>query len=462
MRICGGYERYPVFINRTSAGMAKRIALEEVKPDFSSSEPVPWSSVLDTSHNRRSKGLQLDQLSIFESPTPQAVSEVRFVAWFWDHYAPSTSESLQEKPAWLYQAININKPTLLLRNILLALSVTSYGRAHNDVAVAREGRRLYSKGIGSLQKALNHPQLMWHDETLVAVRAMILYELFDSTTEDTTPWHNHLEGVSHLLQVRGPQRHRNSLSRAVYEDLRYVLMIQSLMRRKMSPFGTTQWMQEPWVNDEKDFEQEIFDTGFRIAFLFDSGTSLKVLQDNKAILEGIIKILNESNDLNCRFAVLRVRLLEDQLSIREPNIDMMVLLLTIWALQLALAFMVGPLVCKLRRLGNVVPSPRTEHVQMLCSEAEGYSSITRRLDISHKIVQTAARCLDQGMGLFVANKAIFPLNVALEQLRGTDWGARCRMLLLQLTDQRGLRFAREVEQGKYPSQLNIAETAREA
>lgn len=458
--MCGGYERYPVFINRTAAGIVKRNALEEVKPDVSPWNYIPWTSAMDNSHKQGLKDLQLSQLSILENPTPQAVSEVRFIAWFWNNYASSAVGSLQRKPAWLYQAITINKPTLLLRDVLLALSVTSYGKAHKDVAAARGGRRLYSKGIDSLQKALSHSQLMWHDETLVAVRVMILYELFESTTEDTAPWHTHLEGVSHLLQARGPQRHRGSLSRAVYEDLRYVLLIQSLMRRKKSPFGTTQWL-EHWVNQEKNLEQEIIDIGFRIAFLFDSCKSLKMSQDNGARFEVIMKILTDSNGLNSRFAVLRVRLLEDQVSMREANVDIMVLLLTTWALQLTLTFMVGPLVCPLRQIGNTVPLSQTNHVQMLCSEAEGYSSMTKRLELAQKIVQTTGQCLAQGMGLFVANKAIFPLNAALEQLRSTDWEARCRALLLQMTGQRGLRFAREIEQGKSQIRLHAAEMPRE-
>lgn len=142
------------------------------------------------------------------------------VGWFWTEHA-SGHES------WLRHAIDIPLPTPALQKSLLALSITRFGRVNQNHDMVLHGQRVYSECLVLVQKALYNPDLMYHDETLASIRAMALYELFEATSNNPAAWQNHLSGISHLIELRGPSRSRSPLARAVLTDVRYALVSSS-------------------------------------------------------------------------------------------------------------------------------------------------------------------------------------------------------------------------------------------
>lgn len=146
-----------------------------------------------------------------------AAWESNITCWFWRSYTLG-------KESWLGYALEIASPTVTLRKALLALSLTRFGRLHANPNAIIQGHAVYSQALIHLQSALYDSQLAWNDETLVSVRALVLYEVFETTSDDPSAWQNHLTGMTRLMELRGPHKHRSPMARAVFEDVRYALV----------------------------------------------------------------------------------------------------------------------------------------------------------------------------------------------------------------------------------------------
>lgn len=114
--------------------------------------------------------------SVLSSP---GTAKARFVSWFWDSYSFSTVTITPRKsnPAWLYEVISIPFQKPVLQQALIALSVTSFGRSANDAALTKEGQQMYGRALYTLQNVLDDTALALQDETLAAVRTLVLYEV---------------------------------------------------------------------------------------------------------------------------------------------------------------------------------------------------------------------------------------------------------------------------------------------
>lgn len=133
-------------------------------------------------------------------------------------------QSTSASQNWLRLAAEIESPSAALAKSLLALSTIRFGRFTDNHDAVLQGQRCYSEGLTLVQRALYGDALMWHDETLAAIRAMSLYELFESTSGDPTSWQTHLAGITRLIELRGLDRHGSRISRAILIDVRYAVV----------------------------------------------------------------------------------------------------------------------------------------------------------------------------------------------------------------------------------------------
>ena len=167
-----------MFINRTPGGVEKQTRLAEAKarplaeghPCHSGSHPVVGGAANALRLARPSP------TSILSSPE---IAKARVVSWFWESYSFSTASSISREsdPAWLYEVISIPFQTPVLQQALIALSVTRFGRSNHDAAFVKEGQQMYGRALNTLQNALVDNILVLQDETLAAVRTLVLYEV---------------------------------------------------------------------------------------------------------------------------------------------------------------------------------------------------------------------------------------------------------------------------------------------
>ena len=202
-------------------------------------QPISRSSkhILHREFTRR----QNATMSIMPLPPSNAnVFEAQLISAFWEYYIPSSSSTQAGSPCdWLQQSICLPNPPTALRLALKAVAMTRLGWFHKDDAFVRGGRVIYGNALRELQKALYDERLMWRDETMATCNVLALYEvknlllifsivlirfvqLSESTTASITGYTSHVEGLTHLIIMRGSDKYRrcSPLARAMFEETR--------------------------------------------------------------------------------------------------------------------------------------------------------------------------------------------------------------------------------------------------
>ena len=168
-------------MNKTVSGTIQRVFLEETKTKLSDTETAPHHDHTVPSDNNAS-GTDAHAFLIplvISAPSNHNMWEMQVMAWFWESYAPATRSSNLDADVthWIQYALAIPLPTPPLKQALIALSTTRYGRVSGNPDAVTKGQHMYGKALALLQQALYDEQLMGHDETLASVRAMVLYEV---------------------------------------------------------------------------------------------------------------------------------------------------------------------------------------------------------------------------------------------------------------------------------------------
>ena len=201
------------------------------------SASTSWNGVLLRDLVRRQN---VTTTSIPLHPSNIGVFEVQFLSSFWEYYVPSRSSAQNDSPCyWLQQTICLADPPLALRLSLVALAMTRIGWLHGDDATIRKGRAIYGHALRELQKALSNERSRRQDETMATCVVMALYEVSrffliavavltrimqfsESTSTSCTGYISHVEGLTHLLTMRGSDRYgyRSPLARSMLEETR--------------------------------------------------------------------------------------------------------------------------------------------------------------------------------------------------------------------------------------------------
>lgn len=361
-RTCEGYERYPVFLNRTAQGYQKRARLEEVKP----------------------------------APSSRVVEEDRAIAWFWDEYAPPLpiEQAKSGYASWLYYTMSKSVPSPVLRRALVALSLTRLGRVNDDDRIVAEGRVVYAYAVASLRKALNDKWM--DDDVLVTVRAMVLYENMESTSEDSSAWYMHLAGLSDLLLARGSHRHRTGLGKIVFEDVRYSLMLKAVMTQESSVFGSTEWKTEPW-EEKKSTEQVLLDHGFDIAANLERAERLREALPSKDSLEHALEVVDDCGRVFDKLDALREARFLVEPADQWEAIEWRLLKSTLWAFQLSLIELMKPI---------------SESIK-----AQVSARYTSGSELAQKLKNLVRVCMTSSAGRHRRNRALMPVYVLLFYFR---------------------------------------------
>lgn len=126
---------------------------------------------------------------------------------------------VDEKP-WLLLLPDLPVPTAALETSTLAIATAKLGRLNHDEVLVKESLRLYTKGLRELQLALWNPELMHKDETLAACMVLGMYELVECPAGDKTGYISHYNGCDRLVELRGPDAHREGLGHQLFLTFR--------------------------------------------------------------------------------------------------------------------------------------------------------------------------------------------------------------------------------------------------
>lgn len=483
-RICEGYSRYPVFLNRTRQGLAKRGPFEEAKRP---QETVTWLASSTVSFaapkTEQQSKIPCNQKTIIDGmplqPSNAAASEAQLISTFWEHYIPQQSVQTGCQCPWLQQALGLSDPSPALRLSLKALAMARLGWIHRDDTLVLNGRAFYGQALHEIQKDLYDERTMWQDETLATGNLLALYEFLEPTNNSISGWNSHTNGATRLMLIRGPDRHRSSFGRALLEGIRLSAMIQALQDRKASPLGHHEWCTQPSVQrqtkqySKSDSSQRLYDHGFALAALFEEVDKANLLSP-EIDLSLLTKYLRRCSALDATFNLWyhsltrhsstplywltplndgihhTVAALSNMRPFSFPDLRVASTITTFWGCKLALSNTIAIICASILSL-NACNRRRDDPRSFAALEQTARQMLIQhgdsgRLENATNIIRSMPYCLHDSMGVLGPQKSLFALRAALLSLRRTpgeelDW---CLGMYRELVERKGLGYAREV------------------
>ena len=180
-RICEGYARYPVFLNRGLEGPEKRFGLEEAKASRYSEHGTPESSrqqsAINPGVNAADSPRAIDDRMLAQ-PSHANVFNQQVISSFWEKYVPFSARAQNGTPcAWFQQVISLPNPGEALSCSLKAFAMTRLGWIHGDKSLALQGNTFYSRALQVLRKALLSENMIYEDQIFAAGYVLSVYEV---------------------------------------------------------------------------------------------------------------------------------------------------------------------------------------------------------------------------------------------------------------------------------------------
>ena len=300
--------------------------------------------------------------------SPRAES-ARLISWFCDAHSRSRppQHALQARDHWLNLAGAIQAPRPALEAALLAVAFVKWSTVQRDLGLRHYGRKHYLQSLSLTQTALSRQADAISDDILATTCVMVFYELTDSTSQRSDSWLEHVSGLGKLICLRGPESFSRPLSRAIFEQMRLIFMLQHLMKRTSCIFGRSDWLELPWRGVTKAMEQQVFDQGLRLTTLLERSDSTSTGEclplDIESLFQSCIDVYDilslMDTQLDCDTCTVDTHVSMDSSS-RVMDPEALLLSITVVGIQLGAAMSAHELLCAVERFtaqsDSLVPS----------------------------------------------------------------------------------------------------------
>ena len=165
-----GYERFPVFVNRTVKGLQSRHPLEEAKESGQSEDA--------TAETVEEQQLHQEPAQIHLSSLPYRPYDV--IQWFHHSFVVCRVDFLASHFMTPILLQPFHGPVLSLA--LVSVSVTRFGNVANNPGATQYGHSQYTRCLKLLQSTLDSPKLTQEDATLGCAAVLGLFEVSVSLT----------------------------------------------------------------------------------------------------------------------------------------------------------------------------------------------------------------------------------------------------------------------------------------
>ena len=230
-RVCEGYAKGPVFLNRTAKGLMKRGRLEEALPHRG-------STVAESSQASASAQLAAHRLPAQVGTV--AVHDARLEGSFLERHLPSEGPRQSSDPIPYLRGIMMSASRgRALEPALRALWMTRMARMTKNRDLLMRGRQHYGVSLRQLQGCLSDVELAIGEETLATAQILSLYEvryskwcsskraqsktrkLYESTGSSVGAHDSHIAGLVRIFQWRGRASVRSNLSQLILQIVRW-------------------------------------------------------------------------------------------------------------------------------------------------------------------------------------------------------------------------------------------------
>ncbi|KAI9367660.1 hypothetical protein BJX61DRAFT_537879 [Aspergillus egyptiacus] len=109
-----------------------------------------------------------------------------------------------------------------------SLATLHVGRTHQDPDKVISSRHMYSRALNYLSTLITHPRYARAAETLATAILLNIYEMQDGLSP--LSWLTHAQGLSTLIQLRGPEAHRTGFGTTLLKSCRSILVSEAFVR----------------------------------------------------------------------------------------------------------------------------------------------------------------------------------------------------------------------------------------
>lgn len=131
----------------------------------------------------------------------------------------------------------------LLRQSMLSLSVTFFGKQHRQNQITRRGYALYGDVLRQLNRHLTLPELQTTDETILTALTCMLLEIFLPTGPKN--FFKHHRGLEAIMAMRGPPTNTTGDTATIFRGLRILSIIGALAESRPSIYARDEWKYAP-------------------------------------------------------------------------------------------------------------------------------------------------------------------------------------------------------------------------
>ena len=443
-KLCEGYERFATFVNRTPSGLERRERLEEA---------------IRSTQGQSSRAVLLPQASQHELPFPQWPTSTDFSLEYEDPRWPDQwlmdkfMEVYKPKDSWnqtgcillwLKEAIALSNPPPLLHHALRALAANQVARIVNDDELANQGLAHCGEALALLGKQLQSDDANYDDETMAAIRLLMIFELFESTSASVVAWGSHQLGLARMCTLRGPENFESPFAKNLLLDIKNVNMIFCTQYSLPTVFGNPRWHQIGDPTGIHDLEHRAYDIAFRMSTILqrEKQASTQVnatvddLVDLVERLNGMVEALEELLELVIEFRP------PEMAASSNPfwNLDSANLVANILTLNINASFRIHDLLFRLQGQEGLTQDSN----EQLTRFREFYST-DRAEKMVQGVIETTSFMIGDEMGLYGGQRSLYPVRMTLCKLPD-NFAGRDQVLYLygELIKRKGIRHAQDL------------------
>lgn len=131
----------------------------------------------------------------------------------------------------------------LLRQSMLSLAVTFFGKQHRQNQITRRGYTLYGDVLRQLNRHLAIPKYQTTDETILTALTCMLLEIFLPTGPKN--FFKHHRGLEAIMAMRGPPKYTSGDTATIFRGLRVLSIIGALAESRPSIYARDEWKTAP-------------------------------------------------------------------------------------------------------------------------------------------------------------------------------------------------------------------------
>ncbi|KPI34568.1 uncharacterized protein AB675_11207 [Cyphellophora attinorum] len=215
-----------------------------------------------------------------ESVDPIGLTGSRSLASFPFRQDPDKTTPPGETVSWIQAVASWRGKYASLNLAMSALSMICLSRTGGDERHQSEGAIKYGQVLRDLQDTLAIDSLALEEQTLASCMTLTIFEVMAPSGGDVSGWSRHVQGISRLFELRGPELHVSGLAHRLFLGFRssavrifnlhpFMYAIHALALRKPTYLADPDWLVIPFTVEPKTNFHALIDIMLQIPAFVD-------------------------------------------------------------------------------------------------------------------------------------------------------------------------------------------------